>query len=137
MALPFSTSSKNLTFGNIELSTMLIERFKSKIHRVKVTEANLNYIGSITIDEDLLDAANLIEGEKVQIVNNNNGERLETYIIKGERGSGVVCLNGAAARRVQVGDILIIIGYGLMDFEEAKTFKPSIVFPDENNRIVR
>lgn len=137
MALPFTTSPKNLTFDNIQFSTMLIERFKSKIHRVKVTEANLNYIGSITIDEDLLDAANLIEGEKVQIVNNNNGERLETYIIKGERGSGVVCLNGAAARRVQVGDILIIIGYGLMDFEEAKTFKPSIVFPDENNRIVR
>lgn len=137
MALPFTTFPKNLTFGNIQFSTMLIERFKSKIHRVKVTEANLNYIGSITIDEDLLDAANLIEGEKVQIVNNNNGERLETYIIKGERGSGVVCLNGAAARRVQVGDILIIIGYGLMDFEEAKTFKPSIVFPDENNRIVR
>ena len=134
--MPFPTSPKNLTFDNIQLSTMLIERFKSKIHRVKVTEANLNYIGSITIDEDLLDAANLIEGEKVQIVNNNNGERLETYIIKGERGSGVVCLNGAAARRVQVGDILIIIGYGLMDFEEAKTFKPSIVFPDENNRIV-
>ncbi len=137
MALPFTTSSKNLTFDNTQFPTMLIERFKSKIHRVKVTEANLNYIGSITIDEDLLDAANLIEGEKVQIVNNNNGERLETYIIKGERGSGVVCLNGAAARRVQVGDILIIIGYGLMDFEEAKTFKPSIVFPDENNRIVR
>jgi len=135
--LPFTTFPKKLTFDNIQLSTMLIERFKSKIHRVKVTEANLNYIGSITIDEDLLDAANLIEGEKVQIVNNNNGERLETYIIKGERGSGVVCLNGAAARRVQVGDILIIIGYGLMDFEEAKTFKPSIVFPDENNRIVR
>lgn len=135
--MPFTTFPKNLTFDNIQLSTMLIERFKSKIHRVKVTEANLNYIGSITIDEDLLDAANLIEGEKVQIVNNNNGERLETYIIKGERGSGVVCLNGAAARRVQVGDILIIIGYGLMDFEEAKTFKPSIVFPDENNRIVR
>jgi aspartate 1-decarboxylase len=137
MALPFTTSPKNLTFDNTQFPTMLIERFKSKIHRVKVTEANLNYIGSITIDEDLLDAANLIEGEKVQIVNNNNGERLETYIIKGERGSGVVCLNGAAARRVQVGDILIIIGYGLMDFEEAKTFKPSIVFPDENNRIVR
>lgn len=134
--MPFPTSPKNLTFDYIQFPTMLIERFKSKIHRVKVTEANLNYIGSITIDEDLLDAANLIEGEKVQIVNNNNGERLETYIIKGERGSGVVCLNGAAARRVQVGDILIIIGYGLMDFEEAKTFKPSIVFPDENNRIV-
>jgi len=115
---------------------MLIQRFKSKIHRVKVTEANLNYIGSITIDEDLMDAANLIEGERVQIVNNNNGERLETYVITGERGTGMICLNGAAARRVQVGDILIIIGYGFMDFEEAKTFKPSIVFPDENNRLL-
>lgn len=121
---------------NLSLYPMLIQRFKSKIHRVKVTEANLNYIGSITIDEDLLDAANLIEGERVQIVNNNNGERLETYIIKGERGTGMICLNGAAARRVQVGDILIIIGYAWMDFEEAKTFKPWIVFPDENNRII-
>lgn len=129
----FSTGLLKITY----LCIMLIERFKSKIHRVKVTEANLNYIGSITIDEDLLDAANLIEGEKVQIVNNNNGERIETYIIKGERGSGVICLNGAAARRVQVGDVLIIIGYGLMDFEEAKTFVPSVVFPDENNRLVR
>lgn len=120
----------------LPLQPMLIQRFKSKIHRVKVTEANLNYIGSITIDEDLMDAANLIEGERVQIVNNNNGERLETYVITGERGTGMICLNGAAARRVQVGDVLIIIGYGWMDFEEAKTFKPSIVFPDENNRIV-
>ncbi len=115
---------------------MLIHRFKSKIHRATVTEANLNYIGSITIDEALMDAANLIEGEKVQIVNNNNGERFETYIIKGERHSGVICLNGAAARKVQVGDTIIVISYGLMDFEEAKTFKPSVVFPDENNRIV-
>lgn len=115
---------------------MLIHRFKSKIHRATVTEANLNYIGSITIDEALMDAANLIEGEKVQIVNNNNGERFETYIIKGERNSGVICLNGAAARKVQVGDTIIVISYGLMDFEEAKTFKPSVVFPDENNRIV-
>ncbi len=114
---------------------MLIHRFKSKIHRATVTEANLNYIGSITIDEALLDAANLIEGEKVQIVNNNNGERFETYIIKGERNSGVICLNGAAARKVQVGDTVIIIAYALMDFEEAKTFQPSVVFPDENNRI--
>lgn len=114
---------------------MLIHRFKSKIHRATVTEANLNYIGSITIDEALMDAANLIEGEKVQIVNNNNGERFETYIIKGERNSGVICLNGAAARKVQVGDTVIIIAYALMDFEEAKTFQPSVVFPDENNRI--
>ena len=103
---------------------MFIEVVKSKIHRVTVTEANLNYIGSITVDEDLLDAANLIANEKVAIVNNNNGERFETYIIKGERGSGVVCLNGAAARKAQPGDIII------MDFEEAKTFKPSVVFPD-------
>ena len=103
---------------------------KSKIHRVTVTEANLNYIGSITIDEDLLDAANLIANEKVSIVNNNNGERFETYIIKGERGSGVVCLNGAAARKAQPGDIIIVMSYAMMDFEEAKTFKPSVVFPD-------
>ena len=116
---------------------MLIEIFKSKIHRVKVTQADLNYIGSITIDEDLLEAANIFEGEKVQIVNNNNGERFETYTIRGERGSGVICLNGAAARRVQVGDIVIIISYALMTPEEAKTFKPVAIFPDENNRLVR
>ena len=109
---------------------MFIEVVKSKIHRVTVTEANLNYIGSITVDEDLLDAANLIANEKVTIVNNNNGERFETYIIKGERGSGVVCLNGAAARKAQPGDIIIIMSYALMDFEEANTFKPSVVFPD-------
>lgn len=109
---------------------MFIEVVKSKIHRVTVTEANLNYIGSITIDEDLLDAANLIPNEKVSIVNNNNGERFETYIIKGERGSGVVCLNGAAARKAQPGDIIIVMSYAMMDFEEAKTFKPSVVFPD-------
>lgn len=109
---------------------MLIEVVKSKIHRVTVTEANLNYIGSITIDEDLMDAANLIANEKVSIVDNNNGERFETYVIKGERGSGVVCLNGAAARKVQPGDIVIIMSYALMDFEEAKTFKPSVVFPN-------
>ncbi|MCB0479516.1 MAG: aspartate 1-decarboxylase [Crocinitomicaceae bacterium] len=111
---------------------MMVEIFKSKIHRVKVTEADLNYIGSITIDEDLLEASNILEGEKVQIVNINNGERLETYTIKGKRGSGEVCLNGPAARRVAVGDIIIIISYAMMDFEEAKTFKPTIVFPDEN-----
>lgn len=114
---------------------MMIQRFKSKIHRVKVTQADLNYVGSITIDEDLMDASGLIEGEKVQVVNNNNGERLETYVIPGERRSGVICLNGAAARRAQVGDILIIISYAWMDFEEAKAFKPKVVFPDENNRV--
>lgn len=114
---------------------MLIQRFKSKIHRATVTQADLNYVGSITIDEDLMDAANLIEGERVQIVNNNNGERLETYVIKGERGSGIICLNGAAARRVAVGDVVIIIAYGYMDFEEAKTFKPQMVFPLEGNKL--
>lgn len=117
---------------------MIVEVLKSKLHRVTVTEANLNYIGSITIDEDLMDAANFIEGEKVQIVNNNNGERLETYIIKGKRGTGTICLNGAAARRVQPGDIIIIISYAQMDFEEAKKFKPWIVFPDtQTNRLVK
>ena len=114
---------------------MMIEVLKSKLHCVTVTEANLNYMGSITIDEDLLDAANLIAGEKVQIVDNNNGERFETYIIKGKRGSGCVCLNGAAARKVQVGDVVIIISYALMDFEEAKTFKPTVVFPKEGNKL--
>jgi len=115
---------------------MQVQVLKSKLHRVKVTEADLNYIGSVTIDEDLLDAANMIEGEKVQIVNINNGERLETYIIKGLRGSGEICLNGPAARRVAVGDVVIIISYGIMDFEVAKTFKPTIVFPDEQtNRL--
>ena len=116
---------------------MFIEVVKSKIHRVTVTEANLNYIGSITIDEDLLDAANLIPNEKVAIVNNNNGERFETYIIKGERGSGVICLNGAAARKAQPGDIIIIMSYAMMDFEEAKTFNPAVVFPDTaTNRLI-
>jgi aspartate 1-decarboxylase len=109
---------------------MNIEVVKSKIHRVSVTEADLNYIGSITIDEDLMNAANLIENEKVQIVNINNGERLETYVITGERGTGQICLNGPAARKVAVGDIIIIISYATMDFEEAKTFKPSLIFPD-------
>lgn len=113
---------------------MYIEVLKSKLHRVKVTQANLNYIGSITIDEDLMDAANLIAGEKVQIMDNDNGDRFETYVIKGERGSGCICLNGAAARRVVVGDTIIIVSYALMDFEEAKTFQPSVVFP-ENNRL--
>lgn len=115
---------------------MDIEVLKSKIHRVKVTQAELHYVGSITVDEDLMDAANIIAGEKVQIVNINNGERLETYVIKGKRGSGEVCLNGPAARRVQVGDIIIIISYARMDFEEAKTFEPTVIFPDANNRPV-
>jgi len=115
---------------------MMIEVLKSKLHCVQVTEANLNYMGSITIDEDLMDAANMIAGEKVQVVDNNNGERFETYIIRGERGSGSICLNGAAARKVQVGDTIIIISYALMDFEEARRFKPTVVFP-ENNHVVR
>ncbi|MBL4605249.1 MAG: aspartate 1-decarboxylase [Flavobacteriaceae bacterium] len=110
---------------------MLVQVVKSKIHRVKVTGADLNYIGSITIDEDLMDAANIIEGERVQIVNNNNGERLETYAIPGPRKSGEITLNGAAARRVAVGDVLILITYALMDLEEAKAFRPSLVFPNE------
>jgi len=109
---------------------MLIEVVKSKIHKVTVTEANLQYVGSITIDEDLMDGANLLENEKVQVVNINNGERLETYVIKGERGSGSICLNGPAARKVAVGDVVIIISYASMDFNEAKTFKPSLLFPD-------
>jgi aspartate 1-decarboxylase len=112
---------------------MQIQVVKSKIHRVSVTGADLNYIGSITIDEALMEAANIIEGEKVSIVNVNNGERLETYVIKGNRNSGDITLNGPAARKVQRGDIIIIISYGTMDFEEAKTFKPSIVFPNEND----
>lgn len=112
---------------------MLITVVKSKIHRVKVTGADLNYIGSITIDEDLLDAANIVEGEKVQIVNNNNGERLETYAIPGPRGSGEITLNGAAARKVAPGDILILIVYGILTKEEALKFKPSLVFPNGDN----
>jgi aspartate 1-decarboxylase len=109
---------------------MLVHIVKSKIHRVSVTEANLNYIGSITIDEDLMDAANVIANEKVSIVNNNNGERLETYVIPGKRGSGVICLNGAAARKAQPGDIIIIMAFAMMEMEEARVFKPAIVFPD-------
>ncbi len=111
---------------------MQIEVLKSKLHCVKVTEANLNYMGSITIDEDLMDAVGIIAGERVFIVNNINGERFDTYVIRGERGSGCICLNGAAARKVQVGDIIIIMSYALMDFEEAKTFQPKVVFPDQN-----
>ena len=114
---------------------MMIEVLKSKIHRVKVTEANIDYIGSITIDEDLMDACNMIENEKVQVLNVNNGERLETYTIKGERGSGVVCLNGPAARKVVVGDIIIIVSYASMEFEEAKKFVPYVIFPNENNKL--
>ncbi len=114
---------------------MMIEVMKSKLHCARVTEANLNYMGSITIDEDLMDAVNLIAGEKVYIADNNNGERFETYVIKGERGSGCICLNGAAARKVQVGDVVIIMSYALMDFEEAKTFKPLVAFPDANNKL--
>jgi len=113
--------------------TMLLHIHKSKIHRVKVTEANLNYVGSITIDEALMEAANLYEGEKVQIVNNNNGERIETYVIKGTKGSGMICLNGAAARKAHVGDVVIIISYALMTPEEAKVYKPLAVFPNEDN----
>src|SRR3954465_15885059 len=113
---------------------MNIELLKSKIHRAVITEANLNYIGSITIDEDLMEAANIIENEKVQVVNVNNGERLETYVIKGKRGSGICCLNGPAARRGMAGDVVVIISYASMDFEEAKSFKPRIVFPKEGNK---
>jgi aspartate 1-decarboxylase len=116
---------------------MLVHIVKSKIHRVTVTEANLNYIGSITIDEDLMEAANIIANEKVSIVNNNNGERFETYVITGKRGSGVVCLNGAAARKVQPGDVIIIMAFAMMEMEEARTFKPAIVFPDTaTNKII-
>ena len=114
---------------------MLIEVLKSKLHRVTVTGADLNYIGSITVDEDLLDAAQIVSGGKVQVVNNNNGERLETYAIPGPRGSGEITLNGAAARKVAVGDVLIVITYALMTPEEARSFKPSLIFPDANNRL--
>ncbi|PQV61466.1 L-aspartate 1-decarboxylase [Hydrobacter penzbergensis] len=114
---------------------MQIEILKSKIHRAVITEANLHYVGSLTLDEDLMDAANLIENEKVQVVNVNNGERLETYLIKGKRGSGVVCLNGPAARRGAVGDLVVIIAYAIMDFEEAKKFQPAVVFPKEGNKL--
>ena len=116
---------------------MLIEVLKSKIHMVSITGANLNYIGSVTIDEDLLDAANLIENEKVHVLNLNNGERLETYVIKGKRGSGEICLNGAAARKVIVGDIIIIMSFALLDFQEAKSFKPTVIFPDtKTNKLI-
>jgi len=114
---------------------MRIEVLKSKIHRVKITEAELHYVGSIAIDEDLMDAANLIEGEKVQILNVNNGERLDTYVIKGERGTGTICMNGPAARKAQVGDTIIMVSYASMEFEEAKKFKPVIIFPDPDNKL--
>jgi aspartate 1-decarboxylase len=115
---------------------MIIEVVKSKIHQVIVTEANLHYVGSITIDETLMNAAHLIENEKVHVLNLNNGERLETYVIKGEKDSGVVCLNGPAARKVYVGDAVVVISYAFMDFEEAKTFKPWIIFPNEKNSLL-
>ncbi len=114
---------------------MRIEVLKSKIHRVKITQAELHYVGSVTIDEALMDAANLMEGEKVQVVNINNGERLETYVIKGERNSGMICLNGPAARKAQVGDIVIIISYASMELEEAKKFKPTLIFPTPDNKL--
>ena len=114
---------------------MQIEVLKSKIHRAVITEANLNYVGSITIDEDLVDAANIIENEKVQVVNVNNGERLVTYVIRGKRGSGICCLNGPAARRGMVGDVVVVISYASMDFEEAKKFKPWVIFPKEGNKL--
>lgn len=115
---------------------MEIEVLKSKIHRAVITEANLNYVGSLTLDEDLIEAANMIENEKVQVVNVNNGSRIETYIIKGKRGSGICCLNGPAARSGAVGDIVVVISYATMDFEKARSFKPWIVFPKEGNRLV-
>ncbi|WP_343606668.1 aspartate 1-decarboxylase [Fluviicola sp.] len=115
---------------------MLIQVVKSKIHRVRVTQAELNYVGSITIDEALMEASNLVEGERVQVVNINNGERLETYVIKGDRNSGTICLNGPAARKVAVGDMIIIIGYGYMTSEEARLFKPSLVFPNEMTNLI-
>ncbi len=115
---------------------MFIEVVKSKIHRVKITQAELHYVGSITIDEEIMDASNIIENEKVQIVNINNGERLETYVIKGKRGSGQICLNGPAARKAEIGDIIIIISYASMNFEDAKKHTPTIIFPDKNNKII-
>jgi aspartate 1-decarboxylase len=115
---------------------MIIELLKSKIHRAKVTQAELNYVGSITIDEDLMDAANIIANEKVQIVNNNNGARFETYVIKGERGSGIICLNGAAARMAQVGDIVIIMSFTWMEMDEARKYEPVLIFPDGDNKLI-
>lgn len=127
----------SLTYSRLTYlcAAMQIEILKSKIHRVKITEANLHYIGSITIDEDLMDAANLIENEKVQVLDIDNGNRLETYVIKGTRGSGMICMNGPAAHKIAVGDIVIIISYASMDFEQAKTFVPTVIFPKENNTL--
>jgi aspartate 1-decarboxylase len=123
--------------NNRKKGQMLVEVLKSKIHMVSITGANLNYIGSVTIDEDLLDAANLIENEKVHVLNLNNGERLETYVIKGKRGSGEICLNGAAARKVIVGDIIIIMSFAMLDFQEAKSFRPTVIFPDtKTNKLI-
>ncbi len=116
---------------------MLIQVLKSKIHRVRVTDANLDYIGSVTIDQDLMDAADILPGEKVQIVNNNNGERIETYTIPGERGTGTICLNGAAARKFIKGDVIIIISYAIMDREEARTFEPKVIFPDSETNLLK
>jgi aspartate 1-decarboxylase len=116
---------------------MIIEVLKSKLHRVKVTQAELNYVGSITIDEDLMDAANIIANEKVQIVNNNNGARFETYVIRGQRGAGIICLNGAAARLAQVGDIVIIMSYAYMEMDEARKYEPILIFPDGDNKIIK
>jgi aspartate 1-decarboxylase len=116
---------------------MIIEVLKSKIHRAKITQAELNYVGSITIDEDLIEAANIIPNEKVQIVNNNNGERFETYVIKGERGTGTVCLNGAAARLAQVGDIVIVMSYAYMEMDDARKYEPILVFPDGDNKLIK
>jgi aspartate 1-decarboxylase len=116
---------------------MIIEILKSKLHRVKVTESELNYVGSITIDEDLMDAAHLIANEKVQVVNNNNGARFETYVIKGARGTGTICLNGSCARLAQIGDVLIIVSYGSLPIEEAKKYQPILVFPDDNNKLLK
>ncbi len=116
---------------------MIIEVLKSKLHRARVTQAELNYVGSITIDEDLMDAANIIANEKVHIVNNNNGARFETYVIKGERGTGTICLNGAAARLAQVGDIVIVMSYAYMEMDEARNYKPILVFPDMDNKLIK
>ncbi len=116
---------------------MLIQVLKSKIHRVRVTDANLDYIGSVTIDQDLMDAADILPGEKVQIVNNNNGERIETYTIPGERGTGTICLNGAAARKFIKGDVIIIISYAIMDREEARTFEPKVIFPNSETNLLK
>ena len=135
MEIPVSNKFLSIIIFCSELCSMNIKILKSKIHRAVITEADLNYVGSLTLDEDLMDAANLIENERVQVVNVNNRSRLETYIIKGGRGSGVCCLNGPAARHGAVGDVVIVISYATMDFEEAKKFKPWVVFPKEGNKL--